>query len=232
MPQQPVNSHAGTEENEIMKNFKLNKFNALAMAAVLAFSSAALLAQDAAPAANGPRTDGQIEMDVVQALDASQALKNDLITAATIQTKVTLSGTVASDADRQLAESIVKKVSGVSGVKNNLKVGNPADDANAQVPDDNGAPPTSDDQAGNQQPGNGQQPGYGQQPPSQPGYGQQPQYGRQAPPPRPGYGYPPPPPGYGRQPYPQPQAPSYNMPPGPITIAPGTVLTLRTNDTV
>ncbi len=31
----------------------------------------------------GQRTDGQIEMDVVHALDASAALKNDLITAAT-----------------------------------------------------------------------------------------------------------------------------------------------------
>ena len=256
-----------------MKNLLLNRINALAMTAVLAFSSAALLAQEAAPANNGPRTDGQIEMDVVQALDASQALKNDLITAATIQTQVTLSGTVASDADKQLAESIVKKVPGVSGIKNNLKIGNPADDANAQVPDDNTAPP-SDDQASNQpqsgygqqpnqnypqdqgnqqnqgyppqdqQPGNGQQqpqygrqpppqPGYGQQPPPQPGYGQQPpQYGQQAPPP-PGYGqgYPPPPPGYGRQPYAPPQ-PSYSMPRGPITIAPGTVVQLRTADSV
>ena len=42
-----------------------------------------------APAANGARSDGQIEMDVVHALDASQALKNDLITAATIQSEVT-----------------------------------------------------------------------------------------------------------------------------------------------
>ncbi len=120
-----------------MKNLKLNKLNALAVCAVLAFSSAALLAQDPAQAGNGPRTDGQIEMDVVQALDASQALKNDLITAATIQTQVTLSGTVANDADKQLAESIVKKVPGVTGVKNNLKVGNPTDDASAQAPDDN-----------------------------------------------------------------------------------------------
>jgi hypothetical protein len=244
-------------------NPRLNKINALAVAAVLAFSSAAIRAQDAAPAANGPRSDGQIEMDVVQALDGSQALKNDLITAATIQTQVTLSGTVANDADKQLAESIVKKVPGVSGVKNNLKIGNPTDDANAQAPDDNTAPPTSEpptgqDQANNQpqsgypqqpgqQPNQGyppdqqrqdqnQQPQYGQQqPPPQPGYGQQPppQYGQQQAPPPPGYGpgYPPPPPGYGRQPYAPPQ-PTYSLPRGPITIAPGTVLQLRTADTV
>ena len=50
--------------------------------------------QDQAPAA-GQRTDGQIEMDVVHALDASKALKSDLITAATIQGEVTLTGTVS-----------------------------------------------------------------------------------------------------------------------------------------
>ena len=47
-------------------------------------------------------------MDVVHALDASAALKNDLITAATIQSEVTLSGTVSSDASKQLAESIAR----------------------------------------------------------------------------------------------------------------------------
>ena len=44
-------------------------------------------------APTGQRTDGQIEMDVVHALDASTALKDDLITAATIQGVVSLSGT-------------------------------------------------------------------------------------------------------------------------------------------
>src|SRR5580692_2063653 len=73
----------------------------------------------------GPRTDGQIEMDVVHALDASPALKNDLITAATIQTEVTLSGTVSSDASRQLAESISSHVDGVTKVHDNLQIGNP-----------------------------------------------------------------------------------------------------------
>ena len=48
-------------------------------------------------------------MDVVHALDASQALKNDLITAATIQSEVTLSGTVSSDSSRQLAESVARR---------------------------------------------------------------------------------------------------------------------------
>src|ERR1700692_5081681 len=92
---------------------------------VSALAGVMALAQDAAPS-NGPRSDGQIEMDVVHALDASQALKNDLITAATIQREVTLSGTVSPDASRQLAESVAKGVPGVSKVHNNLKLGNPA----------------------------------------------------------------------------------------------------------
>jgi hypothetical protein len=81
------------------------------------------------------RTDGQIEMDVVHALDASTVLKNDLITAATIQGEVTLSGSVSVASSRDLAESIASHVQGVTKVHNNLKVGsaqappmkNPAD---------------------------------------------------------------------------------------------------------
>src|SRR5215469_2148301 len=230
------------------------KINVLAVAAVFVFSGAALVAQNPAPAQSGQRTDGQIEMAVVQALDASAALKNDLITAATIQSQVTLSGTVASDADRQLAESIVAKVPGVTKVNNHLKVGNPADDPNAQGgADDNGMPPAADEQGNanppsynpppantQQQPGYPQQPqNYPQQPQSQPNYGQnQPPYGQE-----PGAepGYPPPPPNgrpqYGQQPYGYPpppppgyrqpyppQQPSYATARGPITVLPSTVL--------
>lgn len=233
---------------------------ALLATAMLAFCSLELAAQspaagtqNAAPAGAAPRTDGQIEMDVVQALDAAPELKNDLITAATIQGAVTLSGTVSSDANKQLAQSIVAKVNGVSKVNNNLKVGNPADDQNATGPEantepplgeDNGNPPPADNypqqgtnqQAGQQppeQPGYGQppQPGYGQ--PSQPGYGQpgygQPGYG-QAPPDDGQPGYPPAAPrGYGRQPY-QRQQRAYAFPQGPITLPQGAVLQVRTNE--
>jgi len=111
----------------------------LAWTGVAVLSASIALAQDtSAPAdqsqgqpaaqARGPRTDGQIEMDVVHALDASAALKNDLITAATIQSEVTLSGTVSSDASKQLAESISSHVDGVTKVHNNLKVGDPGQD--------------------------------------------------------------------------------------------------------
>ncbi|WP_162601477.1 BON domain-containing protein [Occallatibacter savannae] len=186
---------------------------ATAWVAVIALSGAIALAQDGAPA-NGSRSDGQIEMDVVHALDGSQALKNDLITAATIQSEVTLSGTVASDSSKQLAESIVKAVPGVSKVHNNLKVGNPADDANAQ-----GAPandPANDDMADAQampsqdspnQPydqnpsygdnsGQNEPPSINQAPPPDWGNGQNPR--QQNYPQRPAYGQ--------QQPYPQQQA--------------------------
>ena len=235
--------------------------------AMIALGGAMALAQESATA-SGPRTDGQIEMDVVRALDGSEALKNDLITAATIQTEVTLSGTVASDSSRQLAESIAKTVPGGSKVHNNLKVGNPADDANAQGvdlgdqsgqdvadnqqgPDNQGpdnvqnAPPDgqpnqnpNQDYGQNQPPAYGQdqqQLGYGQNPP--PGYGQNPppSYGRNAPPPGYGQNYPPPPPQYPQQPqYGRGQLPPprYEMPRGPITVPPGTLMQVRTNEPV
>ncbi len=234
---------------------------ALAWGVVAGLCGVIALAQDAAPT-TGQRSDGQIEMDVVHALDASQALKNDLITAATIQSQVTLSGTVSTDASKSLAESIVKGVPGVTGVQDNLKVGNPADDPNAQGPVDDqtaqdtnppdqgnpqmadngpqGAPPAAapgPDYGQNQQ--QNQQPGYGQAPPP-PGYGQNPPppppgYGQA---PQPGYGQNPPPPGYGQngsQPYPPqyaPPQPTYKFAKGPLTLLPGTMLQLRTSEPV
>ena len=83
-----------------MKRPWLNRIfpKALALTAVLVFADGPFWAQQDSPQdtvqANGQRSDGEIEMDVVKALDDSQALKNDLITAATIQSQVTLSGTV------------------------------------------------------------------------------------------------------------------------------------------
>jgi len=195
--------------------------------AVAVLGTSMALAQ--APAASGGRSDGQIEMDVVHALDGSQALKDDIITAATIQGEVTLSGTVASESSRRLAESLAKSVPGVTRVHNNLKIGNPAQDASAQnVPPDQMGQNDQDYQADQQQPAppqtggpeygqNGQNPGANQNPPPDWGRNQQPPYG-QGPAPQSGQ-YPPdygqgPPPGYGQnypQPYPQQQP--YPYPP-------------------
>ena len=184
---------------------------ALAWAALVVLCGAMALAQDAAPAA-GQRSDGQIEMDVVHALDASKALKSDLITAATIQSEVTLSGTVSSAASSELAESIAARVPGVAKVHNNLKVGNPQDAANAgdQQPADNPA-----DDAG--QPA----PALGDGPIQVPNQAQNQQQA-------------PPPPQYARPRYApaRPPAPAYKTPTGPVTLAQGTLLQLRTSEPV
>jgi hypothetical protein len=208
---------------------------------VFAFGALASLTL-AQGAGSGQRSDGQIEMDVVHALDGSQALKDDLITAATIQGEVTLSGTVSSESSRQLAESLTKGVTGVTKVHNNLKVGNPAQDASAQgMPADQvdqgddmegsrqqpapqrpdyGQNPGVNQYPPNQQPDYGQQPGYGQN--QQPGYeqNQQPPYGQYPQPypgQNPGYGQapPPPPPGYGQD-YPPQQYPQQYPPQPPM----------------
>jgi hypothetical protein len=216
--------------------------------AVAILGTSIVLAQATAPS-NGTRSDGQIEMDVVHALDGSQALKDDLITAATIQSEVTLSGTVASESSRQLAESLARSVPGVTKVHNNLKVGNPAQDADAQgVPPDqmgqndqdyaSDQPQTAPPQAG--RPDYGQNPGGSQNPP--PDWGQQPPYGQNPPPqpgPYPGYGQAPPPPGYGQayppqyQPYPQqPPPPQYQVARGPVTVPAGTLIQVRTSEPI
>jgi hypothetical protein len=102
----------------------------------MSLSAPVAIAQDpgAAPqdSAAGQPTDAKIETDVVHALDAASSLTNDWITPLTEQGKVTLSGTSASAANRQLAESITSKVPGVTKVVNNLKVGDPQATADGQ----------------------------------------------------------------------------------------------------
>ena len=198
-------------------------------------------AQPAAP--QGPRADGQIEMDVVHALDASAALKNDLITAATIQGEVTLSGTVSTEASKQLAESIAAHVDGVTKVNNNLKVGNPAADAQNMPPAPNTQEMPDADQSQVQQqtaglPPPGPAPGQGANPtpnesqaPSQAPYPQQQQgaYPQPPPPPqRPQYQNP----QYSQYPPQYPPAPRYAPATGPVTLPAGTLLQLRTSEPV
>jgi hypothetical protein len=205
---------------------------ALAWIAVFALGCAIALAQSSGvsnpdqasgTAASGQRSDGEIEMDVVHALDASDALKNDMITAATIQSEVTLSGTVSSAASSQLAESLSSHVAGVTKVHNNLKVGNPQDAQDAASAADSSAQQTADDSQaevqtppapqGNAQPQAPQPPQGGQYPQQPPPYPQQGGQYPQQPPPYPQQqagNYPPPPPGYpppGAYPYPPPRAP-------------------------
>jgi hypothetical protein len=103
----------------------------LAWTAWIVLSGVIALAQEPATTA---RTDGQIETDVVRALDTSKALKSDLITAATIQGEVTISGTVSSEASSELAEAIVNHVQGVTKVNNNLTVGDPQAQSRSDAP--------------------------------------------------------------------------------------------------
>lgn len=218
---------------------------ALAWAGLVAFCGVAALAQDGASARSsaqsaGSRSDGQIEMDVVHSLDASKALKKDLITAATIQGEVTLSGTVSSEASRELAESIASRVAGVTKVDNNLTVGDPQAAANAadqqiadSQPEDSMAPippppPADGPQAA---PGQSPYPGsaqgqYQDQSQNQAEGQPQGQYQAQpAPPARPQY-LPANPRGTRMRP------PAYETPTGPVTISEGTLLQLRTNEPV
>ena len=225
-----------------------NMARLLVWSGVVVLSAVVALGQDSA-AVGSQRTDGQIEMDVVHALDGSQALKNDLITAATIQGEVTLAGTVSTDASKKLAESIVAKVPGVSKVNNNLTVGNPQDALNAAgVPADETDPGTQQQASAPADNGPGAQAApqqYPNQDPNQaqypaPAQGQQAQYppqDQQSQYPQQGQ-YPPPPSGRPQyapnQPqggYPQP-APAYRFASQPVTIPPGTLLQLRTNEPV
>jgi hypothetical protein len=199
------------------------------------------------PAAQqGPRSDGQIEMDVVHALDAAAALKNDLITAATIQGEVTLSGTVATEASRQLAESIAAHVNGVTKVHNNLQVGIPAADAQALEPapdtqDVPGPDPSQAQQgmAGLPAPGPASDQGAYPNPnppqnesraPATLPYPQQGAYPPSPPPPpqRPQYQSP----QYSQYPPQYPPGPAYAPAKGPVTLPAGTLLQLRTSEPV
>ncbi len=192
----------------------------LVIGSLSGFAGVSARAQDATPqdpqvapqaAADGQRTDGQVEMDVVHALDAEAALKQDWITAGTVQGEVTLSGTVASDANRQLAESTASKIPGVTKVVNNLKVGDP------QTASQDGAAPAQD-----QYPAPDQAPSPGQQATN---------YGDAAPQPRPNYQ--PGPSGYqNAPPPPQPVAQAPEPPHVPVTIVQGALLKVRTSETL
>jgi hypothetical protein len=214
---------------------------AVAWVAVIALCGVIAVAQDTGKATStapsaGQRTDGQIEMDVVHALDASAALKNDLITAATVQGEVTLSGTVSSDASRELAESLASRVTGVTALHNNLKVGNPANSQDAQpaAGGDSGADQPADNQAADTQQNDGPMPppqGYPQVPPPDQGQAQQP-YPGQAQPPYPS-GRPQYAPNQGSgQGYNRPPATAYEKPTGPVAIPMGTLLQVRTTEPV
>ncbi len=222
--------------------FKKIFLQTLAWAGLVTFCGVAALAQEM-PVAPAPvpavdsRSDGQIEMDVVHNLDASKALKKDMITAATIQGEVTLSGTVSSDASRELAESIAAHVAGVTKVNNNLTVGDPKAAAQAadqpmagNEPEESMASvPPSPPAADGPQSAPGQSPYPSQAPPQTQSQAQPPQPETQPQtqpdqPDRPQYV-----PAHPRRMRPTPDS---ETPSGPVTISQGTLLQLRTNEPV
>jgi BON domain len=227
-----------------MKRPLLNKLipQMMAWVAVILLCSVVAIAQDngvgAAPA-NGQRTDAQIEMDVVQALDASQALKNDLITAATIQSQVTLSGTVSSQASKDLAGSISGHVNGVTKVNNNLKIGNPQDaqdasqyaapapDGDSQAMDDNSQPGIAPSGPDQQQPQQNEPQTQPYPPAQQQPYPQAQQPYPNSPPSRPAYGG-----QYGSNQQAPPPGPAYQPASGPVTLPAGTMMQVRTAESV
>jgi len=175
-------------------NYSLRVVSSIALTLGLggAFGATSAFAQDPngqaqatqqTEATTGQRTDSQIEVDVVHAIDAQPSLEQDWITAATVQGEVTLTGTSASEANRQLAEATASKVPGVTKVVNSLKVGDPqqAADANggASVPEPapqvagNDNPPQPSPYP-NSDPNNAPQPAP--QPNGQPGYAPRPNY--------------------------------------------------------
>ena len=210
--------------------------HALAWMTLIAISAVVALAQT--PTAPGQRTDGQIEMDVVHALDATQALKNDLITAATIEGKVTLAGTVANQANKELAESIVSHVPGVAGVQNNLKIGNPQQAEAEPQPAEETMPDLGDNtppQPG--QPESPGQPSYAPIPPPDAAPSQPPYPGSEYPGQAQAQPYPGNAPGYPPSPYNRPQytpenQPAYQPASGPVTVPQGTLLQVRTSEPV
>jgi len=190
------------------------------------------------------RSDSEIQSDVAYVLTSAVELKGQHITAATIEGDVTLSGSVNDAGSKQLAESVVSHVNGVRSVTNNLTVGSapeaqPADQSQqAPNPPDQGeqGPPPPDQNA---QQGPPPPQGQDQGPPPQqyPGDTQANGYPpRQYPGDNQANGYPPPP--QDRQPYDRRGYDRGGSPPPPvqssepITIAAGTLLRVRSSETL
>jgi hypothetical protein len=88
----------------------------------------AMTAEDSSPENQSKPypVDGEVELDVRQALSTSKALQSAVITPVSLHREVTLSGTVADGPTRELAGKITSQVSGVVAVHNNLTIGGEA----------------------------------------------------------------------------------------------------------
>src|SRR5215813_10677566 len=147
------------------------------------------------------RPDADIQNDVALALSQSAQLQGQQITAATILGDVTLSGTVRDNASKQLAQQIASGVNGVRSVENNLTVGNIPAQQPTQADQDAPPPPPIDQGVSNPDEAESQE----NYPPEQQSQN------------------------YPQQPSNQPP-PNYQQPSGPVTLAAGTLLDVRTSE--
>jgi len=191
---------------------------ALAVTAGLLFAPALLKAQQS----DSP-SDAKIEGAVVNVLGTTPGLMDQQITAATIEGTVTLSGTVTDAASKKQAEALVKKVDGVKAVENNLEV-QAAQPAPVPTPDTS-LPTGSEQITAPVEPQVGA-PQQNQAEPQQPQTQMQPQNlqpGEQEPAPQPQQAAP-----GRRRAYQSASQQAY----GPVTIPQGTLLRLRTSESV
>ncbi len=197
----------------MVQGSSFSRFPAVAILTVGLF-----LAGSAVQAQTKPATmpDAQIEANVLKALAGAPELADQLITSTTVYGTVTLNGAVRDEASRDLAEHLVAKTAGVQKVIDQMTVGAPAANNNAQagtnpnLQSDGTMAPQG--QQGPQQQTNNAPAQQGQYAPPPSSSAQYPaQQGQYAPPPStvpypPQYGqYPPP----QQQPYGQPYPPQY-----------------------
>ena len=168
------------------------------------------------------RSDGQIKNDVQNALKQDPNLQGQHISSVVADGIVNLSGTVQTNAQYQQAETVAGSVPGVSGVVNNIKVGDPRspeppppDQAESNTVNPNSAaaqvPPPPPDEDESQVP-NQAAPNPAPQPPAN---------NSARAPYQPGY-YPAPQQSYGSQ----------AAPVGPVTVPAGTLVRARLNETL
>ena len=195
----------------------------LAVAACLWLPAASpAFAQNNTAQQQAARTDADIQSDVAYGIAHDATLQGQQVTAYTAQGQVTLNGSVATEQQRQQAETIAANVEGVSGIRNNIAVSGQASGEqntaqNAAQAEATPPPPPDSDQT----PAQTQQPADAQQAPPPPPADQ--------PAPRAPYT------GGGQQGYygnPQPynNAPPQQPPSGPVNLAAGTLVQVRLSE--
>jgi hypothetical protein len=174
-------------------------------------------------AQNAPASDGDLQASVAAALSNDAALKGQQVQAFTSQGVVTLKGSVQTEQQRQEAETVAANVAGVAGIQDNIVVA----DGNTTLP----PPPPQGQEPATMPSGDNQQAApqaqSGQLPPPPPPDQTQAPAGRPAYPGQNPYGQAP---GAYNAYIPQGQQPPQQPVSGPVTVAAGTLLQIRTSE--